>query len=136
MIEIERKFLVLSTKYRELSFKNTRIIQGFLSTDPKRTIRVRLKNNKGELTIKGMSSNDGLSRFEWETEISSKDAMALLKLCELELVVKKRFEVKFGTHTFEIDEFEGDNSGLVIAEVELTHENEHFEKPDWLGDEV
>lgn len=136
MIEIERKFLVTSEDYKSESHKQTRIIQGFLNTDPQRTVRVRLKENKGVLTVKGLSSNDGLSRFEWEKDISSKDAEALLKLCEKGVIDKVRYEIKFGQHMFEVDEFFSDNSGLIIAEVELSHEDEVFDKPDWLGKEV
>ncbi|WP_299883408.1 CYTH domain-containing protein [uncultured Lacinutrix sp.] len=136
MIEIERKFLVDSNDFKSEAFKNTRIIQGFLSTDKKRTVRIRLKGNIGYITIKGISSKNGLSRFEWEKEISKTETEALLKLCKKGMIDKVRYEVKVGNHTFEIDEFYGDNKGLVIAEVELTSENESFSKPNWLGKEV
>ncbi|WP_456438820.1 CYTH domain-containing protein [Psychroserpens sp.] len=136
MIEIERKFLVTSEDFKTESFKHTRIIQGFLNTNSERTVRVRLKGKKGFLTVKGKSTNDGLSRFEWEKEISKKDAKALLDLCEEGVIDKIRYEVKQGEHVFEIDEFFGDNEGLIIAEVELEHENDSFETPDWLGKEV
>ena len=136
MIEIERKFLVKSDAFKSEAFKNTRIKQGFLNTHKDRTVRVRLKDDKGFLTVKGISSNNGLSRFEWEKEISKTDAEALLKLCEPTIIDKVRYEVKVKKHTFEIDEFFGENEGLIIAEIELDSENEPFEKPDWLGEEV
>ncbi len=136
MIEIERKFLVQSSDYKVQAFKQTVLIQGFLNTHKERTVRVRLKGDKGFLTVKGQSTNDGVSRFEWEKEISKTDAESLLQLCEPGIISKVRFEVKVGQHIFEIDEFSGDNEGLVVAEIELSSENETFEKPDWLGDEV
>ncbi|MDP5158232.1 MAG: CYTH domain-containing protein [Flaviramulus sp.] len=136
MIEIERKFLVKSDAYKKQSFKKTRIIQGFLNSHKERTVRVRIKDETGFLTIKGQSSKNGLSRFEWEKEISLFEAEALLKLCETGNIDKIRYEVFIKNHTFEIDEFFGDNEGLVVAEVELSQENEIFEKPDWLGKEI
>jgi CYTH domain-containing protein len=136
MIEIERKFLVTSEAFKEEAFKHTRIVQGFLNTDKERTVRVRLKGNKGYLTVKGESSNDGLSRFEWEKEISKQDAQSLLALCEKGIIDKIRYEIKVGKHTFEVDEFFEDNKGLIVAEVELNSENEAFLKPNWLGEEV
>lgn len=136
MIEIERKFLVTSNTFKEEAFKKTRIIQGFLNTHKERTVRVRLKGDKGVLTIKGKSSEDGLERFEWEKEIEKAEAKTLLKLCEPTIIDKIRYEVKVGNHTFEVDEFFEDNFGLIIAEVELKNKNETFKKPDWLGEEV
>ena len=136
MIEIERKFLVTSNVFKKESFKKTRIIQGFLNTDKERTVRVRIKGNKGFLTVKGKSNNSGLSRFEWEKEITTIDAEELLKLCETGIIDKTRYEVKKGNHIFEIDEFSGDNKGLIVAEIELNFETESFKKPDWLGEEV
>lgn len=136
MIEIERKFLVTSNSYKEESFNVTRIIQGFLNRDPERTVRVRIRNNKGVLAVKGLSSNNGLSRFEWEKNISKKDAKALLEFCEKGIIDKLRYEVKCGDHTFEVDEFFGDNEGLIIAEIELSSEDEQFNRPSWLGEEV
>ena len=136
MIEIERKFLVTSEDFKAESFQKTRIIQGFLNTDPDRTVRIRLKGKQGFLTVKGKSSHDGLRRFEWEKEISKTDAKALLDLCEKGVIDKIRYEVKQGYHIFEIDEFFGDNEGLIIAELELKHENDSFETPLWLGKEV
>jgi adenylate cyclase len=136
MIEIERKFLVKASTFKQEAIQKNRIVQGFLNTDKERTVRVRLKGEHGFLTIKGASSDDGLSRFEWEKEISKEDAEALLKLCETGVIDKIRYEIVFGNHLFEVDEFFGDNEGLIIAEVELTHVSEVFEKPLWLGEEV
>ena len=136
MLEIERKFLVNSNAFKDKAFKKTRIIQGFLNTHKDRTVRVRLKSEKGFLTVKGKSTNDGLERFEWEKEIDDVEAKSLLELCEKGIIDKIRYEVKSEKHTFEIDEFSGDNKGLVIAEVELNSSYEKFIKPNWLGEEV
>ncbi|WP_282122638.1 CYTH domain-containing protein [Algibacter mikhailovii] len=136
MIEIERKFLVNSNVFKEKAFKKTRITQGFLNTHKDRTVRVRIKGDLGFITVKGRSSKDGLSRFEWEKEISVKEAEVLLLLCEPTIIDKIRFEVKVGQHIFEVDEFLGDNHGLLVAEVELKTEKETFDKPNWLGEEV
>ncbi|WP_375235192.1 CYTH domain-containing protein [Winogradskyella sp.] len=136
MTEIERKFLVKSEAFKDQAFNSYDIRQGFLNSAPERTVRIRLKNDKGLLTIKGKSSADGLSRFEWEKEIPKTDAEALLLLCEKRIIDKTRYEVKVGNHTFEVDEFYGDNQGLIIAEVELNSKTDTFEKPDWLGEEV
>ena len=136
MIEIERKFLVQSNAFKSEAFKQTRIVQGFLSTDKKRTVRVRLKGDIGFLTIKGESSKNGLSRFEWEKEIPINETESLLKLCKKGIIDKIRYEVKADKHTFEVDEFFGKNEGLIVAEVELNNETESFTKPQWLGEEV
>lgn len=136
MIEIERKFLVKSKAFKDEAFKSTRITQGFLSTDKKRTVRVRLKGDLGFLTIKGASKNNGLSRFEWEKEIDKTEAESLLKLCKKGVIEKIRYEIKVNDHTFEVDEFFGNNEGLIVAEVELNTETEAFVKPHWLGEEV
>lgn len=136
MIEIERKFLVISNAYVFEAQNKKRIIQGFLNTDPDRTVRVRLKDSEGFLTVKGKSSEDGLSRFEWEKEILKEDALNLLKLCESGVIDKMRYEIPYGNHIFEVDEFFGDNKGLILAEVELNETNESFKKPHWLGEEV
>jgi adenylate cyclase len=136
MIEIERKFLVTSDAFKKEAFAQNRIAQGYLSSVPERTVRVRIKGDKGFLTIKGASNETGLSRFEWEKEIPVDEATALLKLCEKGIIDKTRFEVKIGNHIFEVDEFYGENEGLIIAEVELKSETETFEKPIWLGKEV
>ena len=136
MIEIERKFLVSSLEFKREAFKHFRITQGFLSTDPERTVRVRIKDQKGYLTVKGPSSEDGLSRFEWEQDISEDDARALLDLCVQSVIDKTRYEVQSGNHVFEVDVFGGRNEGLILAEVELKSEDEEFISPDWLGEEV
>ena len=136
MIEIERKFLVNSNDFKTEAFNQNRIAQGYLSSVPGRTVRVRIKGNKGFLTIKGASNESGLSRFEWEKEIPLDEATELLKLCEEGIIDKTRFEVKMGKHILEIDEFYGENEGLVMAEIELNSETEAFEEPSWLGKEV
>lgn len=136
MLEIERKFLVTSASYKKEAFSKKRIIQGYLSSNPERNVRVRIKENKAYLTIKGNSNASGMSRFEWEKEISVDEAKNLLLLCEKGVIDKTRFEVKVGNHTYEVDEFYGENEGLEMAEIELQSETEIFEKPDWLGEEV
>ena len=136
MIEIERKFLVNSDAFKTEAFNSYTIKQGFLNSHKERTVRIRLIKNKGYITIKGKSSEDGLSRFEWEKEISKLEAESLLDLCEEGIIDKIRYEVKSGNHVFEVDAFFGNNEGLIVAEVELKSEDEHFEKPNWLGEEV
>lgn len=133
--EIERKFLV-NGDFKAFATKSTRIIQGYLSSVPERTVRIRMKGDKGYITIKGKGNQSGASRFEWEKEISPEDAQELLKLCEPGTIDKTRFLVPAGNHTYEVDEFYGDNEGLTVAEVELKDEHEAFDKPDWLGKEV
>lgn len=133
--EIEKKFLVKG-EFKHLAQKQTRITQGYLSSVPERTVRVRIKGDKGFITVKGIGNDSGASRFEWEKEISVKDVEDLLKICEPGVIDKTRYLVKVGNHTFEVDEFYGDNEGLVLAEIELSDENENFEKPEWLGEEV
>ena len=135
-IEIERKFLVESTAYKAKAISKTRIAQGFLNTDPERTVRVRTRGDKGFLTIKGKGNVSGTTRFEWEKEIPVEDAKLLLEICENHIIKKIRYEVPVENHIFEVDEFKGLHKGLVIAEVELKNENEVFKKPHWLGDEV
>lgn len=135
-LEIERKFLVTSDAYRDGATSRTRIVQGFLNTHPHRTVRVRIKGDKGFLTVKGASNASGTTRFEWEIEISAAEATNLIDMCEDVILEKIRFEVPFGEHVFEVDEFLGENKGLVVAEVELQHEDEIFKRPDWLGNEV
>ncbi|MFC6861377.1 CYTH domain-containing protein [Zunongwangia atlantica] len=136
MVEIERKFLVKSKFFKEESYQNNRIKQGFLNTNPQRTVRIRIKDETAFLTVKGKNNEAGLSRFEWEKEIDKMEAEALLNLCEPGMIDKTRFLVKSGSHIFEVDEFYGENEGLIVAEVELETEDEVFEKPDWLGQEV
>jgi len=136
MVEIERKFLVISEAFKKEAFQVEHIKQGFLNRDPHRTVRVRLKNDKGVLTIKGLSSEDGLKRFEWEKDILKSEAKELFEFCEPGIIDKLRHKIIVGRHVYEVDEFYGDNEGLVIAEIELNSENETFEKPEWLGEEV
>ena len=135
MQEIERKFLIKSD-YRPFVKKSVKIRQGYLSSVPERTVRVRISGNNAFLTVKGIPNTNGTERFEWETEIPYADAEKLLELCEPGIIEKIRHFVDAGNHTFEVDEFFGDNKGLVIAEIELQTEDEDFEKPAWLGDEV
>ncbi|WP_278034597.1 CYTH domain-containing protein [Flavobacterium nitratireducens] len=136
MIEIERKFLVNSDAYKKEAFSKKRIIQGYLSSNPERSVRIRIKEDKAYITVKGISNTSGISRFEWEKEIPVDEAEKLLLLCEKGVIDKTRFEVKSGSHVFEIDEFYGENEGLEMAEIELQSEDENFERPTWLGEEV
>jgi adenylate cyclase len=136
MIEIERKFLIKNHSFKTEAFTKNHIAQGYLSSLAERTVRVRIKANKGYLTIKGMTNETGMSRFEWEKEIPVDEAKSLLLLCEKGTIDKTRYEVQVGNHTYEVDEFYGENQGLIIAEIELQSEEEAFEKPDWLGQEV
>lgn len=136
MIEIERKFLVLSDAFKSICTNKHTIAQGYLSSVPERTVRVRIKNDQGFITIKGKGSESGMSRLEWEKEISLADAKQLLTLCEKGVIVKTRYEVPNGNHVIEVDVFEGDNEGLVMAEIELESETASFSVPDWLGIEV
>lgn len=134
--EIERKFLVKDETFKVESFQKMKIIQGFLSTVPERTVRIRIIGKQGFITVKGISNESGASRFEWEKEIDFDDAQELFKICVPGVIHKTRYMVKCGEHTFEVDEFHGDNEGLVIAEMELLSEDEIFKKPKWLGQEV
>lgn len=136
MQEIERKFLVTSEAFKNEAHKRTRIVQGFLNTHAERTVRVRIQGNDGFITIKGKSNKSGLSRFEWEKQISLAEAEDLIHLCEPGLIEKTRYEISVGDHTFEVDDFMGENEGLIVAEVELNSETEPFSKPDWVGKEV
>ncbi|HEY4619189.1 MAG TPA: CYTH domain-containing protein [Flavobacterium sp.] len=136
MVEIERKFLVKNDSFKAAAFAKNRIAQGYLNSNPERTVRVRIKADKGYLTIKGKSNETGMSRFEWEKEIPVGEAKSLLQLCEKGAIDKTRYEVKVGKHVYEVDEFYGENEGLIVAEIELQSETENFEKPDWLGQEV
>ena len=136
MNEIERKFLVTSTEFLSESKKSNRIVQGYLNSNPERTVRIRIKGTQGFITIKGKGNESGTTRFEWEKEIEVTEAEQLLLLCEDGVIDKIRYEIPFGKHLYEVDVFEGDNKGLIIAEIELNEENESFEKPNWLGAEV
>ena len=132
--EIERKFLVVG-EYKNLAHTSMHLVQGYIASG-RCTVRVRISDDRAWLTIKGPSMDGGLSRFEWEHEIPAKEALALLPLCEGALVDKRRYLVDFEGHTFEVDEFYGDNEGLVIAEVELQSVDEVVVYPAWLGKEV
>ena len=134
-IEIERKFLV-EGDYKSLASSSSRIRQGYLNNSEGRTVRVRTRDNKAYLTIKGPSKDNGLSRFEWEIEIPYADAIELLDLAISPVIDKTRFLVPYCGHIFEVDEFYGANEGLTVAEVELGSADETFEKPEWLGREV
>ena len=134
--EIERKFLVKNNSYKAMAFASSRIVQGYICSGRGRTVRVRIRGQKGYLTIKGPADAQGLGRYEWEKEIPLDEARELMKLCEPGMIDKTRYLVRSGIHTFEVDEFYGENEGLVVAEVELSDENESFEKPDFIGDEV
>ncbi|WP_106792864.1 CYTH domain-containing protein [Aquimarina sp. Aq78] len=136
MIEIERKFLVTSETFKNEAQKSTRIIQGFLNTDPERTVRIRIRGEYAFITVKGIGNISGTSRFEWEKEIDVSEAEQLMLLCEKGIIEKIRYEISLGNHTYEVDEFFGENKDLIIAEIELEDENETFLKPDWLGEEV
>ena len=135
-LEIERKFLVLDDSYKHEAFSKSHIQQGYICSERGRTVRIRIRNERAYLTIKGPSLNGGLSRYEFEQEIPLDDARKLLTLCDLGIIDKTRWLVKAGNHTFEVDEFAGDNAGLTVAEVELTSEDEAFEKPAFIGQEV
>lgn len=135
MIEIERKFLIQG-EYKSLASSHSHIIQGYICSQRGRTVRVRLRDDRAFLTIKGPSLDGGLSRYEFEKEISKDEGLSLLYLCEPGVIDKVRWLVPWLGHTFEVDEFGGENAGLVIAEVELQEENEFFERPPFLGKEV
>ena len=135
--EIERKFLVTGD-YKSLAYKSYRIIQGYISSSPVCTVRIRVRDDQGFITIKGKAVGDSISRFEWEKEIPFGEALELLKFAGGCTIDKRRYLVRNtdGRHTWEVDEFYGDNEGLTVAEVELSAEDEAFDKPDWLGKEV
>ncbi len=136
MVEIERKFLVLSNDFVHEAFSQKRIVQAYLNSNPDRTVRVRIKGDKGFITIKGKSNASGTTRLEWEREISLEDAERLLFICESGTIDKIRYEIKVGKHVYEVDIFSEANEGLVMAEIELASEEEVFDKPTWLGEEV
>ncbi len=135
-IEIERKFLIRSEDYKKSARKKSYISQAYLSINPEATVRVRVANEKAYLTIKGKSFANNTNRYEWEKEIALEEAAALMKLCAGKLIEKYRYLVEYGGKQFEVDEFLGENFGLVVAEIELEHADEPFEKPPWLGEEV
>lgn len=135
-VEIERKFLVKNESFKSDAFMVKNIRQGYLNSDKNRTVRVRISNDSGYLTIKGKSNTSGTSRYEWEKKIDLNDASELLLLCEADLIEKERYFIRKSNHIFEVDVFSGANEGLLLAEIELQYEDEKFEKPDWLGEEV
>lgn len=134
--EIERKFLVRDDSYKAMSYKKKRIRQGYICSERGRTVRVRIQDEEGFLTIKGPSDVSGMKRYEWEHTLSLQEAEELMKLCEPGMIDKTRYLVRWGMHVFEVDEFYGENDGLVVAEVELNSEQESFEIPPFLGKEV
>lgn len=135
-LEIERKFLIKNNEFKKESYQKTTIKQGYLNANKNRTVRVRITDHKAFITIKGKSNSAGTTRFEWEKEIDKNEAEQLLLLCEPSIIDKTRFLIKSEHHIYEVDEFYGDNIGLIIAEIELNSENENFKKPLWLGEEV
>lgn len=134
--EIERKFLVKDDSYKAMAFASSRIVQGYICSARGRTVRVRIRGEKGYLTIKGPADAQGLGRYEWEKEVPLEEAQELMKLCEPGMIDKTRYLVQSGKHVFEVDEFYGENEGLTIAEVELSAKDESYEKPDFIGEEV
>ncbi|MXP05214.1 CYTH domain-containing protein [Apibacter sp. B3706] len=133
--EIERKYLITG-EFKSKAIKSLQIKQGYLSSIPERTVRVRIQDNQGFLTIKGSNKKNSISRFEWEKEITKEEANELIQLCEVGIIDKIRYIVPFGDKIIEVDEFYGENEGLILAEIELDDENENIEKPNWLGKEV
>ena len=133
--EIERKFRV-KADFKPFATSSSHIQQGYISSGNGRTVRVRIRDEKGYLTIKGPSNVEGLARYEFEKEIPLSDAQDLMLICEPGIIDKRRYLVPVGQHVFEVDEFYGDNEGLVMAEVELESEDQPYERPDWLGEEV
>ncbi len=135
-IEIERKFLVKDKSYKNEAFSSLHIIQGYICRQSGKTVRIRISGNKGYITIKGISSDNGLSRYEWEKEIEIDEARELLKLCSDGIIDKIRYKVKSGNHIFEIDEFFGDNEGLIVAEVEMESIDDIVILPHFIEKEV
>ena len=135
-LEIERKFLVKDESYKEMAYQASCIAQGYICSLRGRTVRVRIRDGKGYLTIKGPADAAGIGRYEWEKEIPLQEAQELMNLCEPGMINKTRYLVRSGRHVFEVDEFYGENEGLVIAEVELSSADEEYEKPLFIGEEV
>lgn len=135
-VEIERKFLVRDKHFLNEAHKSVVIKQGFLNSDKNRVVRVRTSDDSGYLTIKGISDASGLKRMEWEYEIPRAEAEALLAICEPTIIEKTRYYIRNGSLEFEVDVFEKENEGLMVAEIELPDENTAFTKPHWLGKEV
>ena len=136
MREIERKFLIKNLDFKTAATQEKRIKQGYLNSTPERTVRIRIQDNTAFITVKGKTNASGTTRFEWEKEIPSNEAEMLITLCEDFSIEKTRYLVPYGQHIFEVDIFHGINEGLILAEVELTSEEEQFEIPSWLGEEV
>ena len=133
-LEIEHKYLVKNDSYKSLATSSLRISQGYLCRKPESTVRVRIKDNKGYITVKG--KNSGSVRKEFEYPIPFYDAMEMLAMCEPPILEKTRYIVPFGAHTWEVDEFGGTRSGLTTAEIELSSENERYDIPDFVGEDV
>ncbi len=134
-LEIERKFLVKGDAYKDVAFSRSKIIQGYICGHP--TVRIRVRDDRGFLTVKGGSNDGGLSRYEFETEVPLADALAMMRLCQKGVVEKTRWLVKADDgHVVEVDEFHGDNEGLIVAEIELGSADEPFSKPAFLDREV
>jgi len=136
LIEIERKFLVKSDKYRSDAFKVKLLSQAYLNNNPEKSVRIRTIDNEGFITIKGPSCDGGMSRFEWEKKISIDEAVELMKLCGDKIIFKKRYFVKHNKMIFEVDEFLNNNKGLVVAEVELKTTSQKIVFPEWIAEEV
>ena len=136
MIEIERKFLVKANDFKNLAVSSVNIKQAYLSKDPHRTVRIRIKNKQAFLTIKGISSASGMSRFEWEKELTLEEGEMLFQLALPTVIVKTRYIVPQGALSFEVDVFEGDHQGLILAEIELASESTSIVLPSWIGKEV
>lgn len=136
-LEIERKFLVKGD-FRKNVFDSSHITQGYICATSGKTVRVRIRDDKGYLTIKGPSGMDGMGRFEWEKEIDIEDARELMSLVESGFIDKTRHLIRNadGVHVWEVDEFHGDNEGLTVAEIELSTPEDSFAIPEWLGEEV
>jgi CYTH domain-containing protein len=137
VVEIERKFLVSNLEEcLQHHTKSITIVQGYLSFDPARTVRIRKTDTKAFLTIKGKSNETGDTRFEWEKEIKENEAIQLFDLCLGQTIRKTRYVVPYQSHIFEIDVFSGNHQGLVIAEIELSSSSEKVDLPKWIGQEV
>ena len=135
-IEIERKFLVQDDSFKKESFSHSHVVQGYICSDEERTVRIRIRDERAYITIKGPTPEGGLHCYEFEKEIMLDEGLQLMKLCEPGIIDKVRWLVKSGKHTFEVDEFFGDNEGLVMAEVELSAEDEKVSIPSFIGKEV
>jgi CYTH domain-containing protein len=136
MLEIERKFLVTNNDFLKETTSSSKLVQGYLNSDKERTVRIRIQEEKAFLTIKGKSSENGMSRFEWEKEIKVHDAELLLQLCEKGIISKTRHYVVFEDFIVEVDVFDGENEGLIVAEIELKSEDQNVDLPNWIGTEV